>query len=379
MQEVGDFSPVIGILGPRQVGKTTLAKSFVETLQKQSVYLDLEKPSDMRKLSEPELYLQANQDKCVVIDEVQLMPSLFPLIRALVDENRVPLRFILLGSATPDIIRNSSESLAGRISYLQLNPFSRQEIPDIPIRDHHFLGGFPNSILAKNSKQSLRWIDDFISTYITRDLPILGMPANPSMTRRLWEMLAWQNGNLLNSSSLAKSLGITNHTVNTYIDFLEGAFMVQRIQPFFSNVKKRLVKAPKVYLSDTGVLHRLLNVESFDALFGSPLLGGSWEAFVLNQIMTEKPKNMDVFFYRTHAGTEVDFVLTIAMKPIASIEVKFTSTPSVSKGFLTGIEDLETSHNFIITPMDDEYPIKEHITVIGLDRFLKKLRAEFKQ
>lgn len=376
MQEAGEYSPVIGILGPRQVGKTTLAKSFVETLPKESVYLDLEKPSDARKLTEPELYLRANQDRCVVIDEVQLMPALFPLIRALVDELRVPLRFILLGSATPDIIRNSSESLAGRIAYLQLSPFTRQEIPEVPIQHHHFVGGFPNSVLAKSNKQALRWMDDFISTYITRDLPLLGMPANPQMTRRLWEMLAWQNGNLLNSSALAKSLGITNHTVNTYIDFLEGAFMVQRIQPFFSNMKKRLVKAPKVYLSDTGLLHRLLNVETFDSLFGSPLLGASWEAFVLNQLMAEKPKNMDVFFYRTHAGTEVDFVLTIAMKPVAAVEVKYTSTPSVSKGFLTGIEDLGTIQNFIITPMDDEYPIKEHITVIGLDRFLHWLSTQ---
>lgn len=376
MMEVGEFTPVIGILGARQVGKTTLSKAFIENLDKEAIYLDLEKPSDVRKLTEPELYLQANQDKCVVIDEVQLMPKLFPLIRSLVDEHRVPLRFILLGSASPDIIRDSSESLAGRISYIQLNPFSRQEIsgiPEISLQQHHFRGGFPLSILAKTDRQANRWLDDFISTYISRDLPILGMPANPQMTRRLWEMLAWQNGNLLNSSALGKSLGITNHTVNTYLDFLEGAFMIHRLKPFFMNVKKRLVKAPKVYLTDTGVLHRLLNIETYDALFGAPMLGGSWEAFVLNQIMAEKPKNMDVFFYRTHAGTEVDFVLTVAMKPVASLEVKFTSTPSVSKGFLSGIEDLGTNHNFIITPLDDEYPVKENINVIGLDRFLKWL------
>lgn len=376
MLEVGDFTPVIGILGPRQVGKTTLAKIFLKELEKETIYLDLERPSDFQKLAEPELFLRTNQDKCVVIDEVQLMPQLFPLIRALVDEHRIPLRFVLLGSASPDIIRDSSESLAGRISYIQLHPFSRFEIPETPIQKHHFLGGFPLSILAKSEKQSLRWLDDFINTYITRDLPILGMPANPVMTRRLWEMLAWQNGSLLNASSLGKSLGITNHTVNTYMDFLEGAFMIHRIKPFYVNMKKRIVKTPKIYISDTGILHRLLGLESFDSLFGSPMLGGSWEAFVINQIMAEKPKNIDLFFYRTHAGTEVDIVLTKAQQPVASLEVKFTSTPVVTKGFWNGIADLGTKHNFIITPVDDEYPAKANITVIGLDRFLKRLGVE---
>ena len=303
------------------------------------------------------------------------MPELFSLIRALIDEHRVPLRFVLLGSASPDIIRDSSESLAGRISYIHLTPFSRSEIPDIGIQRHHFLGGFPLSILTKNEKQSIKWLDDFISTYIEKDLPLLGMPSNPKMTRRLWEMLAWQNGELLNASNLGNSLGISNHTVNTYMDFLEGAFMIHRIKPFAVNMKKRIVKTQKIYISDTGLLHRLLQITSFEALFGTPMLGGSWEAFVLNQIYAEKPKKLDIYFYRTHAGTEVDIVLTKALKPIASLEVKYTSTPKVTKGLLNGIEDLGTKENYIITPMDDEYRAKEHINVIGLDRFIQKLKT----
>ena len=354
-----------------------MAKSFAKTLEKDSLYLDLELPSDVQKLAEPELFLRTNQAKCIIVDEVQLKPDLFPLIRALVDEDRIPLRFILLGSATPDIIRDSSESLAGRISYLHLQPFSRVETPEIALSRHHFFGGFPLSILAKSDKQAIRWLDDFINTYITRDLPILGMPASPQTTRRLWEMLAWQNGNLLNSSSIGNSLGISNHTVNTYMDFLEGAFMLHRIKAYAVNLKKRIVKAPKIYLTDTGLLHRLLRLDSFDALFGSPMLGASWEAFVLNQIMAVKPDNMDIFFYRTHAGTEVDIVLTKALKPVSSIEVKFTSTPKVTKGFLNGIDDLETKKNFIIIPIDDEYPLRENISAIGLDRFLSELEKGF--
>ncbi|MEQ9301441.1 MAG: ATP-binding protein [Cyclobacteriaceae bacterium] len=371
--ELGDFIPVIGILGPRQVGKTTLVKEYAKRLDKEWVYIDLEKPSDFQRMLDPELYFSSNQDKCIIVDEVQLKPELFPVIRAFVDERRVPLRFIILGSATPHLLRQSSESLAGRVAYIELFPFSLSELPEIEIQQHHFFGGFPNSILAKKDRQSSLWLDGFIKTYVERDLPLLGMSASPQVTRRLWQMLAWQSGGLLNASSIGKSLGLTNHTINNYIDFLEGAFMVNRLPSFATNVKKRIVKAPKIYISDTGLMHKLIGINSYEELFGSPLMGASWETYVVQQIKAELPESLETYYYRTHAGTEVDLVLTKGFKPHSCIEIKFSSAPTVTKGFQIGIDDLETKQNFIITPQGEAYQLKKNVTVISLRTFLKEI------
>jgi predicted AAA+ superfamily ATPase len=369
--ELGSYFPAIGILGPRQVGKTTLVKQFLAQLNGPSIYLDLEKPSDFEKLNEAELYLSQHEDKCVVIDEIQLRPELFPLLRASIDENRKPLRFILLGSASPDLIRNSAESLAGRISYLQMQPFSLVELANENQTAHHFRGGFPQSYLAPNESLSISWLESFIKTYIERDLPLLGLPASPSITRRLWEMLAWQNGSVFNASAIGKSLALNYHTVKTYLDFIEGAFMVKTIPPFTSNMKKRLVKSPKIYISDTGVLHRLLRINTYDQLLGMPNLGASFEAFVLQQILAEKPRDLDVYFYRTHNGTEVDFVLARASKAVAAIEVKYTASPTVSKSLIQGITDLQTMKNYIVVPNSESFFKSEYIKVCGLYDFLK--------
>ncbi|MEM8893216.1 MAG: ATP-binding protein [Bacteroidota bacterium] len=373
LRELGDFMPVIGILGPRQVGKTTLVKEYAKQLTKDWVYIDLEKPSDARRLLDPELYFSSNQDKCIIIDEVQHKPELFTVIRAFVDENRVPLRFIILGSATPHLLRQSSESLAGRVSYIELFPFSLTELTDMDIQRHHFFGGFPNSILNQKEKRSTLWLDGFIKTYIERDLPLLGITASPQMTRRLWQMLAWQSGNLLNASSVGKSLGLTNHTVNKYIEFLEGAFMVNRLYSYAANVKKRLVKAPKVYFSDTGLMHRLIGLNNYEELFGSPLLGASWETYVVQQIRAEMSDNNELYYYRTHAGTEVDLILTKGFKPLSCIEIKFSSSPTLTKGFQIGIDDLGTSTNYIIVPQGEAYLVRKDITVISLRSFLEEL------
>ncbi len=371
--ELGDFMPVLGILGPRQVGKTTLVKEYAKQLEKDWVYLDLEKPSDARRLLDPELYFSSNQDKCIIIDEVQLKPELFPTIRAFVDENREPLRFIILGSATPHLLRQSSESLAGRVSYIELFPFSLTELPEIELQRHHFLGGFPNSVLAKKDRQSSLWLDGFIQTYVERDLPLLGMSASPQVTRRLWQMLAWQSGGLLNASSIGKSLGLTNHTINNYIDFLEGAFMVNRLPPYAANIKKRLVKAHKIYISDTGLMHRIIGLNDYDELFGSPLLGASWVTYVVQQIRAETPNDYELYYYRTYAGTEVDLVLTKGFKPTSCIEIKFSSTPSINKGFQIGIEDLGTVQNYIIVPQGEPYQLRKDVTVVGLRSFLNQI------
>ncbi|MFY0689247.1 MAG: ATP-binding protein [Cyclobacteriaceae bacterium] len=370
--EIGDFMPVVGILGARQVGKTTLAKQFAGKIQRDCIYLDMEKPSDFQKLEEAELYFSVNQDKCIIIDEVQIKPELFPIIRAMVDEHRVPLRFVLLGSASPEIIRNTSESLAGRIEYLGLKPFSLLELPEIRLEKHHFFGGFPNSILAKTERQAERWIQGYIQTYVERDLPLLGLSASPMLVRRLWEMIAWQSGSLLNASAFGNSLGLTHHTINRYIDFLEGAFMINRLQPFYSNAKKRMVKSPKVYVADTGLLHGLMRLNSLDQLMGMQELGGSFETYVIQQLMIEKPRSLQMYFYRTHAGTEVDVVLTRGLKPVASLEIKYTSAPKVTKGFYNGVEDLGTKYNYIITPYSDHYPTKNGVEVYNVEEFLKE-------
>jgi predicted AAA+ superfamily ATPase len=368
--EVANFSPVIGILGPRQVGKTTLVKQFMTITEKECIYIDLERPSDYEKMNEAEFYFSSRTEKCIIIDEIQIRPELFSIIRSAVDENRTPLRFIILGSATPNIIRHSSQSLAGRISYIELKPFSLTELSNTTWQQLHFWGGFPESILATKEQQASRWLSDFIKTYIERDFPLLGFSASPVTIRRLWEMVSWQNGNLLNASSIGQSLGFSNHTIKKYIDFLEGAFMINTLSPYAVNIKKRVVKSPKIYIADTGVLHRLMRVNTYDELLGMPFLGASFESFVLQQIIAEKSSNLELFFYRTHAGAEIDIVITKAMIPIASIEVKYSSAPKVSKGFYSGVEDLNTKQNFVIVPETETYKIKNGALVVGIKEFL---------
>jgi predicted AAA+ superfamily ATPase len=378
LQNLANSFPVIGIIGPRQVGKTTLAKEFSKLISKETVYLDLERPSDIDKLKEPELFLGELTDKCVMLDEVQRLPEIFPLLRSLVDEHRVPLRFVLLGSASPDLLRNTSETLAGRIAYAELGGFNFLEIKEnLSLKEHHFKGGFPEAALSPDIETTKLWLDNFIITYLERDLPLLGLTASPVVTRRLLEMLAWQNGRILNYSTLSKSLGFSNQTANRYIDFLEGAFLITRLQPFYFNIKKRLVKSPKILMRDTGMLHRLLRLESFEQLMGNPLLGASWEAYVIEQIRGLKSNDIDLYFYRTHAGAEVDLVLAKSLKAVSSIEIKFTSTPNMSKGMHQCIADLETGKNFIITPKSDDYPIRENVRACNIERFLTKYLQEF--
>ncbi len=371
--------PVVGIIGPRQVGKTTLAKDFLKGLTKESLYLDLEKHSDFERLKDPELFLSNNREKCVVIDEIQNKPELFPLLRALIDEYRVPLRYIILGSASPELLRQSSQSLAGRIAYLELSPFNFAEInQDIELKKHHLLGGFPESILAEKEKDSWDWLENFITTYINRDLPHLGLRVNSITLRRLWEMIAWLNGNMLNYQMIGKSLDLTIPTINSYISFFESAFLVRKLQPFHYNMKKRLVKSPKIYLTDTGVLHKLLRINDYNQLLGHTSVGASWETYVINQVCSLKSNDLELYFYRTHNGAEVDLVFVKALQPIATAEIKFTSTPHPAQGLINCTEDLKTELNFIITPFSDDYMAKKNICVCSLPVFLEKYLPEIK-
>ncbi len=363
--------PVVGIVGPRQVGKTTLVKSILSKIEKRSIYLDLESPEDYNKLIDAELFLKAYESHTVIIDEVQRKPELFPILRSLIDRNRVPGRYILLGSASPDLIRDSSESLAGRIVYLELNPFDIVELKGKNAIEQIWLkGGFPNAVLEEEEGISKQWMQSFIKTYIERDLPLLGLKAPVQSTEKLWFMLAHINGNLLNYSQLSGSLGVSSNTVKSYIQFFEKSYLVRTLSPFFLNTKKRLVKSPKLYFTDTGILHHLLRIFDLNDLYGHPGVGNSWEAFVIQQVINSLPIGFDSHFYRTQDGSELDLVISKGLSIIAGIEIKSTNAPSLSRGNSLAIETLNTQRNFIITPSSADFPLRINVQVCSLERFI---------
>jgi uncharacterized protein len=373
IEKAAKIFPVIAVLGPRQVGKTTLVKEFMQTIDKPSVYLDLEKPADFLRLDEPELFFASNKDSCIVIDEIQNKPEIFSLMRSVIDQDRLPLRFIILGSASISLLQQTSQSLAGRIAYIELNPFNLNEI-GYPqnLERHHFLGGFPMAWLSESEEYGKLWLDNFIETYVSRDLPQLGLNVFPATLRRLWEMLAWQNGGLLNLSSISKSIGLTYNTIHRYLDFMENAYLIRRLYVYSVNTKKRLVKAPKLFLRDTGVLHRLLRLADYNQLLGYHGLGASWESYVINQIYSLKGRDHELYFYRTHNGAEADLLITRGIEPLACLEIKFSGAPSVPKGFLNCIEDLGTERNFILSPLSEDHLVRENIRICSLNKFLEE-------
>jgi predicted AAA+ superfamily ATPase len=366
--------PAVAILGARQVGKTTLAKQLAASQKYPTLYLDLENPLDVRRLSDPFTFLTANKDKCIIIDEVQTMPSLFAVLRSVIDKNRHNGKFILLGSASPQLVKGVSESLAGRIAYRELSPINYIELPEKISRDKHWLrGGFPTPLLARNENAATEWLRSFISSYVERDLGALfGVDLTSNVISRLLSMLAHINGGVWNAEMVGRSLGITAPTVNRYVDFLEGAFLVHRLPAFFINTKKRLVKAPKVYIRDSGLLHQLSGVDNMIALKGHPVVGSSWEGYVVEQIKQMKPSGMDMYYYRTQAGAEYDIVLARGIRPVACIEVKLNNAPSLSRGNLQSIADLQTKKNFVVVPDIEDYKTKEGIVVCNVKSFLTK-------
>src|SRR5260221_10054453 len=299
--------PAVVILGPRQVGKTTLVKRISKQIRKQIHYLDLERPSVFDLLKrDAESYLASYQNDCVIIDEIQRMPALFPLLRSLIDDRRKPARFIITGSASPDLLKGASESLAGRVSYSYLNPVGLHELPSkINMQTHWLRGGFPLALTMQNSDHLHHWMDSFITTFIERDLPFLfDVRFSPVLMRKLWTMLAHTHGTILNAEALGRSLDITGTTLKRYLDYLEGAFIIHRLPPFYTNIGKRLVKTAKVYINDTGILHFLLNVHSAKELQTLPSLGNSWEGYAISQIRYAKDNRVDMYYYRTQAGAE---------------------------------------------------------------------------
>jgi predicted AAA+ superfamily ATPase len=372
------FFPIVAIIGPRQVGKTTLAQTIIADSSKPTLYLDLELQSDLNKLNDAELFFSYHTDKLVVIDEVQNKKELYPLLRALVDKTREPGQFLLLGSASPELIRHSSESLAGRIAYHQLHPFDLSEVPEpISQNDLWVKGGFPNVLFAKNDNLAMLWMENFISTYLNRDLLQLGLKASPKIIRNLWAMMAHLNGQLFNATTLGNSLGISTPTVKRYVDFLEEAFLLKSLHPFSWNMSKRLVKSPKVYLTDTGILHHLTGVNDLNSLSGNPIVGSSWESFVINQLLALKKNQVELYFYRTHQGSEVDLVFTKGLNVVATAEIKYSNSPQLSKGNFLAFEDLNASMNYVITPSSDDYFFKERIRVCSLKAFISDYLPNF--
>jgi len=370
--------PAVGIIGSRQVGKTTLAKKIKGKIKK-SIYLDLEYPPDLYKLEEATLYLERRENDLVIIDEIQRKPELFPLLRALIDKDRRGGRFLILGSSSPDLIKKSSESLAGRIIYHELSPLNFQEIKkyDNAVESVWLKGGYPNSFLM-NDEDSFNWRFSFISTYLERDIPQFGIKISPSQLRKFWTMLAHNHGQIWNASQIAGSLGVSYHTVNYYLNVLSDLFLVRVLPSYKSNLKKRIVKSPKVYLRDTGILHALLNIRNLEELSAHPVLGHSWEGFVIEQVSQLMPRIFESFYYRTSIGNEIDLVIVNANKPIAAIEVKYSLTPQISKGFLSSLSDLKLSSGIILYPGKEEYEIKEKIFAIPVEKFLSNIQNYLK-
>lgn len=373
--------PVVALLGPRQVGKTTLALALRDTLEKPAIYLDLERDSDRSKLVEAELYLTRQKARLVILDEVRRLPELFPLLRSLVDERiRAGERaghFLVLGSASRDLLRQSSESLAGRIAYFELKPLGLDELAPVdgaPALDRAWLrGGFPGSYLAASDEQSWTWRGQFIATYLERDIPQLGPRLPAERMRRLWSMLAHGQGDVWNASKLAAGLEVSGRTVRTYLDVLSDLYMVRQLQPWAGNTKKRLVRSPKTYVRDSGLLHRLANVPYLETLLGSPLCGRSWEGFAVEQMLARLPDSWQAFYYRTSAQAEIDLVLEGPARHVVAIEIKRSSSPRPEKGFLNGCEDVRAAERFFVIPAGEEHPIGHGTEAMPLASMLERL------
>ena len=363
--------PAVAILGPRQCGKSTLAKMIINELT-DVIYIDVEKPSDRIKLSDPEIFFELNRNKLICIDEIQRLPDIFQILRSEIDIKRRNGRFLILGSASKELLKQSSESLAGRIIYHQLTPFQFREIEQSSsLQKYWSRGGFPSSLLATSEKSSFIWRNSFIQTFVERDIPQLGFSFPAETIRRLWQMLAHHHGQLLNLSALGNSLGLSHTTVRNYIDLLSETFMVRVLKPYHTNIGKRLVKSPKVYIRDHGILHNLLQLANFEQILGHPVFGASWEGLVIENLITIADY-WTPSFYRTSAGAEIDLILTFGNKTVA-IECKATKTPHLTRGFWNAIEDIKPNETWIIAPVDEGYPLKKDIWVLPLTKALNKL------
>jgi predicted AAA+ superfamily ATPase len=359
--EVGlSRSPIVALLGPRQVGKTTLAQSFATG--KSATFFDLESEPDRQQLSNPELVLGALEG-LVVIDEIQVMPQLFNVLRVLVDRSD-KASYLILGSASPDLIRHTSQTLAGRVEFIELPGFSLEEVGLEPWRKLWVRGGFPRSFLAVTESNSTSWREGFIRTFLERDIPQLGIGIPAPAMRRFWTMLAHAHGQIWNASELARSMGLSGKTVRSYLDILTGTFMVRQLQPWFANIGKRQVKAPKVYLRDSGLLHHLLGLSNERDLFGHPGVGASWEGFALEEVLKIVPSH-DAYYWATYAGAELDLMFTHRGQRFG-VEMKFSEAPKPTKSMYIARSDLELRHLWVLHPGQNTYPMEEDMTMLSI-------------
>ena len=371
-----DQFPAVALLGPRQVGKTTLAESIAS--QRASIYLDLESPADRHKLRDPALYLTEHEDRLVILDEVHRIPELFQTLRGLIDQGRrrghTVGRFLLLGSASLDLLQQSGESLAGRIAYVDLPPL---HILEVAAKNQNTLwvrGGFPESFLAKTHAHSLTWRENFIRSYLERDIPDLG-PRIPAETLyRFWTMLAHGQGGLLNAAQLARSLAVDGKTIAKYLDLMVDLLLVRRLRPYHTNSKKRLVKSPKVYVRDSGITHALLGIQDRDGLLGHPVVGTSWEGFVIENLVNVMPTRVIPNFYRTTAGAEIDLVLEFPGGNLWAIEIKHGLVPQLSKGFHHALADLQPARSFVVYGGAERYPLADDVEAISLLDLAQELK-----
>ncbi|MFM8320413.1 MAG: ATP-binding protein [Chloroflexota bacterium] len=351
-------SPITAILGPRQSGKTTLARMF--TKGKPVSYFDLDSLPDQRRLQNPELVL-GSLDGLVVLDEIQQMPELFGTLRVLVDRPENKIKLIILGSASPQIIRNASDSLAGRVEFIELDGFNLLETGSETWQTLWLRGGFPRSFLANSEDDSLAWREGFIRTFLERDIPQLGISIPASAMRRFWTMLAHYHGQIWNAAELSRAMGLSDKTVRSYLDILTGAFMLRQLQPWFENTGKRQVRSPKIYLRDSGLLHSLLNIPDTQTLFGHPKVGASWEGYAIDQVLSILHSN-EAYFWATHNGAELDLMLFHKGKRYG-IEVKFSEAPEVTRSMYVALQDLGLEHLWVLYPGEHNYPVHERITV----------------
>jgi predicted AAA+ superfamily ATPase len=365
--------PAVVVLGPRQCGKSTLVKMFAEGLP-DFMYLDLQNRNDLAKLNEPNLFFQANRNKTICLDEVQLMPDLFSVLRSEIDSNRQKGRFILLGSASRDLIQKSSESLAGRVGMIELTPFLISELNQKKQFDgnqYWFRGAYPDSYLSASDAASNLWRENFLRTYVERDIPQLGFQIPAQQLQRMLIMSAHSHAQIFNASKLGESLGLTHPTIKRYLDLLEQTFILRSLPPYELNTKKRLVKSPKVYVRDSGLLHRLLQIDDYNALLGHPIVGSSWEGLVIENVCSSF-RESQFSFYRSAAGSELDLIVQKGNKVIA-IECKASTAPKLTKGFWKAIEDVKPEFTYVVAPVSEKFPVAEKVWVCNLSELIQLL------
>jgi len=371
--------PAVALLGARQVGKTTLAKSLSKNID--SIYLDLESPEDLLKLNDPVSFLSSQSGKLIILDEIQRTPDLFMVLRGLIDKNRAlghkAGQFLLLGSASMDLLRQASESLAGRIRYIGMSGLNILELDsDSKAQRKLWLrGGFPDSYLAIDDDMAMDWLEDLIRTYLERDVPQMGFHVPANRLRRLWTMLAHLQGEPVNHSKLGGNLEIDGKTVSHYIDILVDLLLVRRLEPWHANVKKRLVKSPRYYIRDSGIQHRLLGIDSYNALLSNPVLGKSWEGFVIENIHSILPRRAETYFYRTAAGAEIDLVIKMPSSEVWAVEIKHGISPKLDKHYSQTCDDVGATQKYVLYGGDDEFSVGRDVTVISLLKFMKKLQS----